>query len=109
MLVRIHSHRFADLDAVNPDEFMNNRSKDSTCGYCILENIWRSVMAGFTAVDGRSPQIQLYSITLCKGAPRSKMGNPHLSDDKVLHYLAELSAPFVTKLNINGNIATIDL
>ena len=37
------------------------------------------------------------------------MGIPHLSDDKVLHYLAELSAPFGTKLNIKDNIATIDL
>ena len=66
-------------------------------------------MAGFTAEDGKITQIQLYPIDMRMGAPRSKMGIPHLSDDKVLHYLAELSAPFGTKLNIQDNIATIDL
>ena len=90
-------------------EYMNNRSKNGTRGYCVLENIWRSVMAGFTAEDGKITQIQLYPITLSMGAPRSKMGNPTLSDDKVLHYLAELSAPFGTKLNISDNMATINL
>ena len=88
---------------------MTNRSKNGTKGYCVLENIWRSVMAGFTAEDGKITQIQLYPVTLCQGAPRSKMGNPCLSDEKVLHYLAELSAPFGTKLNIKDNMATIDL
>ena len=90
-------------------KYMNNRSKNGTRGYCVLENIWRSVMAGFTAEDGKITQIQLYPIDMRMGALRSKMGIPHLSDDKVLHYLAELSAPFGTKLNIKDNIATIDL
>ena len=76
-------------------EYMNNRSQNGTKGYCVLENIWRSVMAGFTAEDGKITQIQLYPITLSMGAPRSKMGNPKLSDESVLQYLAELSAPAV--------------
>ena len=90
-------------------EYMANRSKNGTKGYCVLENIWRSVMAGFTAEDGKITQIQLYPITLSMGAPRSKMGNPKLSDESVLQYLAELSAPFGTKLTIKDNVATIDL
>lgn len=91
-------------------EYMANRSKNGTKGYCVLENIWRSVMAGFTAEDGKITQIQLYPITLCMGAPRSKMGIPHIADnDAVLQYLAELSAPFGTILNIKDNVATIDL
>ena len=91
-------------------EYMANRSQNGTKGYCVLENIWRSVMAGFTAEDGRITQIQLYPITLCQGAPRSKMGIPHVAEnDDVLHYLAELSAPFGTKLTIKNNLATIDL
>ncbi len=91
-------------------EYMANRSQNGTKGYCVLENIWRSVMAGFTAEDGKITQIQLYPVTLCMGAPRSKMGNPHIADnDAVLQYLAELSAPFGTKLNIQDNVATIDL
>ena len=66
-------------------------------------------MAGFTAEDGKITQIQLYPITLSMGAPRSKMGNPKLSDETVLQYLAELSAPFGTELVIKDNVATIDL
>lgn len=90
--------------------YMANRSQNGTRGYCVMENIWRAVMAGFTAVDGKITQIQLYPVTLCMGAPRSKMGIPHLQeDDSTLRYLAELSAPFGTKLNIKDNIATIDL
>jgi poly-gamma-glutamate synthesis protein (capsule biosynthesis protein) len=90
-------------------EYMNNRSKNGTQGYCVLENSWRSVMAAFTAEDGKITQIQFYPVDLRMGAPRSKMGLPHLSDDKVLHYLAKLSEPFGTKLTIKDNIATIDL
>ena len=90
--------------------YMANRSKDGTRGYCVMENIWRSVMAGFTAEDGVITQIQLYPITLCMGAPRSKMGVPHLAQDNaVLHYLAELSKPFGTKLEIRDNMAVINL
>jgi poly-gamma-glutamate synthesis protein (capsule biosynthesis protein) len=91
-------------------EYMNQRSNNGTRGFCTLENIWRSVMAGFTAEDGRITQIQLYPITLCMGAPRSKMGIPHLAeDDGVLRYLAKLSEPFGTKLRIENNVAIIDL
>ena len=91
-------------------EYMANRSQNGTKGYCVLENIWRSVMAGFTAEDGKITQIRLYPITLCQGAPRSKMGIPHLAESNaVLHYLADLSKPFGTKINVGETIATIDL
>ena len=91
-------------------EYMNNRSQNGTRGYCVMENIWRTVMAGFTAEDGKITQIQLYPVTLCMGAPRSKMGIPHIAEDNaVLHYLAELSVPFGTKMNISEHMATIDL
>ncbi len=91
-------------------EYMNQRSADGTRGYCVLENIWRSVMAAFTAEDGKVTQIQLYPIDMRMGAPRSKMGIPHLAEnDAVLKYLAELSAPFGTKITIKDNVGYIDL
>ncbi len=91
-------------------EYMNQRSKDGTRGYCVLENIWRSVMAGFTAQDGKITQIQLYPIDMRMGAPRSKMGIPHLAEnDDVLRYLAEISEPFGTKMTIKDNVGYIDL
>ena len=90
--------------------YMNQRSADGTSGYCVLENIWRSVMAAFTAEDGKVTQIQLYPIDMRMGAPRSKMGIPHLAEnDAVLKYLAELSEPFGTKITIRDNVGYIDL
>ncbi len=91
-------------------EYMNNRSKNGTRGYGVQPNIWCSVMAGFTAVDGKITQIQLYPITLGMELPPSRKGLPRLlHDNEVLNYLAELSAPFGTKLHIKNSVATIDL
>ena len=44
------------------------------------------------------------------GAPRSRIGCPRLmQDDSVLQYLAELSKPYGTELQIEGNVATVKL
>lgn len=90
-------------------EYMNNRSKNGTRGYGTQINIWRSVMAGFTAEDGKITQIRLYPITLGMGQPRSRIGLPTLTDDPaVLHYLAELSKPYGTEIRVDGNTAVIN-
>jgi|LSQX01.2.fsa_nt_gb poly-gamma-glutamate synthesis protein (capsule biosynthesis protein) len=90
--------------------YMNNRSKNGTCGYVAQPNIWLSVMAGFTAEDDKIKEIQLYPITLNMGTPRGRLGWPCLLNDKsVLEYLQELSAPFGTKLEIEDGKATIRL
>ncbi len=91
-------------------EFMDRRSKNRTCGYIVQPNIWRSVMAGFTAEDGKITQIQLYPIDLGMDMPRSRMGFPKIANnDDVLKYLAELSKPFGTTIEVKDNIATIQL
>ena len=91
-------------------EYMNQRSQNGTRGYCVLENIWRTVMAGFTAEDGKITQIQLYPVTLNMGAPRSKMGIPHIAENnEVLKYLAEISEPFGTKIEVGEDMAIINL
>lgn len=91
-----------------PGELFDLRSKNGTRGYCVQENIWRSVMAGFTAEDGEITEIKLYPIDLNMGAKRSRIGWPSVpEDDAVLHYLARLSEPYGTKLEINGGVATI--
>ncbi|MBO5340144.1 MAG: CapA family protein [Oscillospiraceae bacterium] len=91
-----------------PGELFDLRSKNGTQGYCVQENIWRSVMAGFTAEDGEITEIKLYPIDLNMGAKRSRIGWPSVpEDDAVLHYLARLSEPYGTKLEINGGLATI--
>ena len=92
------------------EAYMDHRSKNGTRGYCVQENIWRSVMAGFTAEDGKITEITLYPITLDMHLPRKEMGSPRLADsDDVLHYLQELCRPFGTKLMIENHQAKIQL
>ncbi len=90
--------------------YMNARSKNGTVGYGVLENIWRSVIAGWTMEDGRIVQIQLYPITLGIDSPRSQKGVPRLAQDaKVLAYLQALCHPFGVSIQIRDNIGYIDL
>ena len=91
-------------------ELMDFRTQNGTRGYCTKENIWRSVMAGFEAQDGRITAITLYPVTLGMGQKRSRIGWPRLAqDDAVLRHLAALSAPYGTKLEIGDGAATVAL
>lgn len=91
-------------------EYMDNRSKNGTRGYAVDPNIWLSVMAGFTAVDGKIRQIKLYPIDLHMNAPRSRRGFPALIDgNAVLEYLSKLSASFGTAIEIKDGIGIINL
>lgn len=90
--------------------YMDNRSNGGVRGYGVQPSIWRSVMASFTAEDGRITEIRLYPITLNMELPRSRTGFPRLTNDNaVLHDLAALSAPFGTELIIGADRATIRL
>lgn len=92
------------------EQLMDHRSKNGTRGYCVQENIWRSVVAGFVMEKGKLTQLKLYPITLDMQLPRKEMGCPRLGeDDSVLHYLAELCKPFGTQLQIENGIATVIL
>ena len=113
---------------------LNKVSDRGECHYCVTEDgtvyrivdrdreafhAGRSMWNGRTDIDKYSigiecvgyhdkemSLIQLYAI---RDLVRELKAMYHLSDDKVLHYLAKLSEPFGTKLTIKDNIATIDL
>ncbi len=92
------------------EAYMNQRSQNGTRGYCVQENIWRSVMAGFTMEKGRLTELKLYPITLNMHLPRKEMGSPRLADDdSVLRYLQTLCTPFGTELTIENGVATVKL
>lgn len=91
-------------------EYMDRRSRNGTSGYAVQPNIWRSVMAGFTAENGVITEIKFYPITLGMELPRSRIGFPQLlHSDEVLEYLAELSRPFGTKMQIANGVASVML
>lgn len=90
--------------------YMDLRSKGDTAGYPTQENIWRSVMAGWTVEDGKITQVQLYPVSLGMGMPRTKRGTPVLSkDDGTLSYLAKLSEPYGTQIQIKDHVGYINL
>ena len=93
-------------------DLMNKRSANGTRGYVVQPNIWRSVMAGFTAEDGRITQIQLHPITLHMELPVERRGWPSIDNDEndaVLTYLADLSKPFGTDIVIQNHTGIINL
>lgn len=88
--------------------YMDARSKNGTAGYGVLPEIWFSVMAGWEMEDGAVKEIKLYPISLGMERVRSQKGVPVMTgDENVLKYLAELSEPYGTKMEIRNGIGYI--
>lgn len=88
--------------------YMDNRSKNGTAGYGTLPEIWFSVMAGWTMEDGKLTQVQLYPISLGMDRVRAQKGVPVMTgDEQVLRYLAKLSEPYGTVIDIQNGVGTI--
>ena len=91
-------------------QYMDARSQGGTRGLAVQEWIWKAVMAGFTVVDGRITQVQLYPIDLGQKKSRGQKGTPVLSDDSdTLSYLASLAQPYGTHIRIENSVGIIDL
>lgn len=93
------------------EAYMNKRSQNGTKGYIVLENIWRSVMAGFTIEDGKVTEVQLYPVIVNRDNEGNRRGYPTLAEnpDEILNYMQELSAPFGTKIQIENGVGIIRL
>lgn len=90
--------------------YMDARSKNGTAGYGVLPEIWESVLAGWTMEAGKVTEIRLYPIELGMDRKRSQKGVPVLSgDEKVLKYLARLSAPYGTEIEIRDGVGRIQI
>lgn len=90
--------------------YMDDRSKMGIVGYGVLPEIWFSVMAAWDMEDGKTTEIRLYPISLGMERVRSQKGVPVMTgDEKVLEYLAELSAPYGTAMEIRDGVGYIRL
>ena len=66
-------------------------------------------MAGWTMEDGHVTEIKLYPISLGMTEKRPQKGVPVLTgDENVLSYLAELSKPYGTEMEIKDGVGTSD-
>ena len=89
-------------------EFMDRRSKNGTAGYGTLPEIWNSVMAAWTMEDGKITEVQLYPVTLNMEKPRGQKGRPVMNKSvETLQYLADLSKPYGTKIEIVDGVGYI--
>jgi len=89
-------------------EYMDRRSKNGTAGYGVLPEIWNSVMAAWTMEDGKVTEVQLYPITLNMEKPRSQKGRPVMNrSEETLRYLAKLSEPYGTEIEIVDGVGYI--
>lgn len=89
-------------------EYMDRRSKNGTAGYGILPEIWNSVMAAWTMEDGRITEVQLYPVTLNMEKSRAQKGRPVMNkNEETLRYLAKLSEPYGTKIEIIDGVGYI--
>jgi len=90
--------------------YMDFRSRGGTSGYGTIENVWRSVLAGWTVEDGKLTGAEFYPIELGMALPRSRKGTPRLSGDEgTLRHLAELSEPYGTRIEIENGAGRIRL
>lgn len=89
-------------------EYMDRRSKNGTAGYGTLWEIWNSVMAAWTMEDGKITEVQLYPVTLNMEKSRAQKGRPVMNkSEKTLQYLAELSKPYGTEIEIVDGVGYI--
>ena len=90
--------------------YMLNRTKNRTCGYMTMKEIWEAVIASWTLEDKKLTEVKLYPISLGYGVPWPQMGLPKLSgDEDFLRRLADLSKPYGTEMEIKDGVATIKL
>ncbi len=88
--------------------YMDERSKNGTVGFGTLPNIWRAVLPSITFEDDQVSEVRLYPILLGQEKPRSQKGLPYLSHDAAtLEYIAALSAPYGTKIAIEGDVGIV--
>lgn len=88
--------------------YMDIRSKNGTAGYGVQPKIWFSVMASWEMENGNVTGIKLYPISLGMNLPRSQKGLPVMTkDETILQYLANLSNPYNTQIEIKNGIGYI--
>ncbi|MBO4289925.1 MAG: CapA family protein, partial [Lachnospiraceae bacterium] len=90
--------------------YMDARSQNGTRGFGIQKNIWRAVLPSITFENGRITAVSLHPIELGMDLPRGRKGVPVLRrDEDTLQYLAELSAPYGTRIEIRDGLGLLKL
>ena len=91
-------------------ELFAKRSNNFTRGLQTDRRMFEAVIPRWEMTDGKLTKLELMAIELGFGKPRSQNGLPApAKDSEILQRLAEMSEPYGTKMEIEGNIATVIL
>ena len=97
-----HSNTVADA--------LDKRSHNNTIGYGTNIDIWTSILPYWTMEDGELKELILYPIELGFKEPRYKKGWPSIDKNtEILEKLKDLSAPYGTKIEIDGEVGRVVL
>ena len=96
-----------------PADFYDARSANDTRGFPADAIFWESVVAECEFEGGELTRLVLHPIDLGHGRPRSQRGRPLLAEGdvarRVLERVQRLSAPFGTRLDIEGGVGVVRL
>ncbi len=88
---------------------LDKRSANNTRGFIADPWAWKSVMPRFVIEDGKLASCELFGVEL-NGETRARRGTPRLSENtSIFAHLAELCAPYGTRLQTEGGVARIVL
>lgn len=89
---------------------LNTRSKNNTRGLGTNPEVWRSVVASFTAENGKLTEVKLYPIEMGFELPSYRKGLPALSrDEDTIKHMAELSSEFGTEISFENGVGIVKL
>ena len=90
-----------------PAEFNDRRSNNDTRSFPADEKIWRSVIALPTFRNGMLEKVELLPITLGQKKARAQRGRPLPATaeeaQQIIQHLADLSAPYGTKISFQNS------
>jgi poly-gamma-glutamate synthesis protein (capsule biosynthesis protein) len=88
---------------------LDARTANNTRGFITNPWIWKSVLARLSLEDGRLTGCELHAVAI-DAAHRARRGTPRLAaEPDTLAHIAELSAPYGTRLDISGGVARLRL
>ena len=96
-----------------PGDYLNARSGGGSRAFAADPVFWRSVVAVCNYAGGQLREVLLYPIDMGFGRPIGQRGRPVLAEGPVaretLTWLQDVSRPFGTEINIEGDIGVIRL
>ncbi|MCH7564066.1 MAG: CapA family protein [Gemmatimonadetes bacterium] len=113
-LLRLPADNYERYD-LGPDnhvaDFNASRYRNETTGFPVNREIWESVIAVPTFLDGELIELALHPITLGFGEPAWVRGRPMLArgelGQKILNDLIERSAPYGTQIDVRDGVGYV--